>query len=249
MNVRSNGDDDGQTGRREEHYQLRYPAAQQERKVEEESTEQQEQHSSYRDEAELPVSGRMLAQSMRLATHPPKQESRHKRMGKEHPHEGDRAKQRQQKWRGTRVTQPEEGCGQKDDQEQEGQRENQAPALTRTRSPSLTEEGSNGTPGECKARDHTDETPDHQQIHPCGRRRAIRGEECPGQEPERDHRGSDESGEHTLDPTCVERCGTPLTRSKREVEMEMQMDMPVLLYMLTVLLLAWFKPLASRLVT
>ena len=46
------------------------------REVEEESTEQQEHHSSSRDEAELPVSGGLLAQSMRLATHPPKQEGR-----------------------------------------------------------------------------------------------------------------------------------------------------------------------------
>jgi hypothetical protein len=56
------------------------------------------------------------------------------------------------------------------------------------------------------------------------------------EEPERHHCRSDESGEHSRDPTRVDVCGTPLTCPEREVEMEVQVDMPVLL-------LLWFKTL------
>ena len=71
------------------------------------------------------------------------------------------------------------------------------------------------------------------------------------EEPEIRHRRTDEDGEDSRDLHRVGVCRTLLTRSEREVQMQVQVDVPVLLPMFTALLLLRFKTLmlASRLIT
>lgn len=58
----------------------------------------------------------------------------------------------------------------------------------------------------------------------------------------RHHRRTDESGEDSHDTDRVGVWRTPLTRPEREVQMQVQVEVCVLL--LTALLFSWFKTLA-----
>ena len=81
--------------------------------------------------------------------------------------------------------------------------------------------------------------------------RATEDEQVEDEDPKGHQRCGEQIGEDSRDTHRVGVDRMSLLRTEREVEMQMQVDMPVLLLLLTTLLLTWFKPLAlaSRLVT
>ena len=69
------------------------------------------------------------------------------------------------------------------------------------------------------------------------------------EDPEKHHGCCEESGEDSRETVRVGVRRTLLTRRQREVEMQVQVDVPVLLPSLSALLGLGFKTLAKRLVT